>query len=156
MSRFFTQMVQGTDSNMSANHTIEPIEESLVQDKRTLPADQVEAYRERGLDMIRKGKCCAVVLAGGQGTRLGFDHAKGMFTLPKLQGVSIFEILIKRFIKVQMLAHGLDNDAAIDKSKLSCRILIMTSKENHAETVEFIANKNKYFGASADNFLFFQ
>ena len=40
-----------------------------------------EKYTEAGLKAIRDGKVGAVLLAGGQGSRLGFDHPKGMFNI---------------------------------------------------------------------------
>ena len=35
-----------------------------------------DLYRETGLKALREGKVGAILLAGGQGTRLGFDKAK--------------------------------------------------------------------------------
>ena len=38
-------------------------------------------YTETGIQAIQKGKVGAVLLAGGQGSRLGFNHPKGMFNV---------------------------------------------------------------------------
>ena len=40
-----------------------------------------ERYTQIGLQAIQNGKVGAVLLAGGQGSRLGFDHPKGMFRI---------------------------------------------------------------------------
>lgn len=37
-----------------------------------------DKYLATGLDAVKNGKVGAILLAGGQGTRLGFDKAKGM------------------------------------------------------------------------------
>ena len=44
-------------------------------------AQNRERYTQIGLQAIRDGKIGAVLLAGGQGSRLGFDHPKGMFRI---------------------------------------------------------------------------
>ena len=37
--------------------------------------------RRRGEEAFQRGEVAALVVAGGQGTRLGFDHPKGMFPI---------------------------------------------------------------------------
>jgi hypothetical protein len=56
-------------------------------------------------------------------------------------------------------AHGvglLVKGEPLPQEKLRCKMLIMTSQENHDETVNFISKQNNYFGGSAKNFEFFQ
>ncbi|MBQ6036110.1 MAG: UTP--glucose-1-phosphate uridylyltransferase, partial [Lachnospiraceae bacterium] len=52
-----------------------------------LTIDEIRAneahYRAVGLEALRRQKTAAVLLAGGQGTRLGFDKPKGMFNIGK-------------------------------------------------------------------------
>jgi UDP-N-acetylglucosamine/UDP-N-acetylgalactosamine diphosphorylase len=89
-----------------------------------------------------------LILAGGQGSRLGFNHPKGMFCINDLPSrKSIFQILTERFIRVQELANG-------ERRKLTCKMLVMTSRENHDETCEFF-KENGYFGVSESDFIFF-
>ena len=45
---------------------------------------------------MRAGQVGVILVAGGQGTRLGFDHPKGMFPIGPVSGASIFQILIER------------------------------------------------------------
>ena len=60
-----------------------------------------DLYRETGLKALREGKVGAILLAGGQGTRLGFDKAKGMFNIGVTKTLYIFEQLIKNLMQVK-------------------------------------------------------
>jgi UDP-N-acetylglucosamine/UDP-N-acetylgalactosamine diphosphorylase len=93
-----------------------------------------------------------VILAGGQGSRLGFDHPKGMYNIGLPSNKSIFQILAERFLKIQMLAHGHEK---LTPASQKCKMLIMTSALNHNETVKFFKD-NKYFGGQSTSFIFFQ
>lgn len=101
-----------------------------------------EKYRQTGLKAIREGKVGAVLLAGGQGSRLGYDKPKGMFNIGVDRKLCIFECLINNLLDVVKEA-----DAIVP-------LFIMTSEENDEDTREFF-EKNHYFGYSADNVFFF-
>lgn len=45
---------------------------------------------EKGLELIKNGEVACVILAGGQGSRLGFDHPKGMYDIGLKSKKSIF------------------------------------------------------------------
>ena len=47
-------------------------------------------YSQTGLDMIKYGAVGVVVLAGGQGSRLGFEKPKGMYDIGLPSHKSIF------------------------------------------------------------------
>lgn len=102
-----------------------------------------ERYTEVGLKAIREGKVGAVLLAGGQGSRLGFDHPKGMFNIGVEREPFIFECLINNMLDVVKQA-----DAWIP-------LFIMTSHENRKETITFF-EQHSYFGYSSDNVFFFE
>ena len=58
-----------------------------------------EFYQE-GIKAIQACKVGAILLAGGQGTRLGFDKAKGMYNIGLTRDLYIFEQLICNLKKV--------------------------------------------------------
>lgn len=105
-------------------------------------AKKRERYTQIGLQAIQNGKVGAVLLAGGQGSRLGFDHPKGMFRIGIDRELYIFECLINNLLDVVKQA-----DAWIP-------LFIMTSVDNNKETREFFEQHN-YFGYSSENVWFF-
>ncbi len=102
-----------------------------------------EKYRTIGLQAIRSGKVGAVLLAGGQGSRLGFEHPKGTYNMGKTRDLYIFECLINNLKKVT------------DAAGAFVPLLIMTSEGNDAETRAFLA-EHSYFGYSAAHVHFFK
>jgi len=50
------------------------------------------ASRERGEALLREGRVAVMVVAGGQGTRLGFDGPKGVFPLGPVTERTLFEL----------------------------------------------------------------
>ncbi len=99
-------------------------------------------YIEAGLDAIRAGKVAAVMLAGGQGTRLGWDKPKGTYNIGITRPLYIFECLIRNLQEVTEAA--------------GCPIplYIMTSDKNNADTVAFF-EEHDYFGYGRENVHFF-
>ncbi|MGN0576301.1 MAG: UDPGP type 1 family protein, partial [Ruminococcus sp.] len=59
-----------------------------------------EQYRKTGIQAIRDGKVGAVLLAGGQGSRLGFNKPKGMFNIGVNKELFIFQCLINNLLDV--------------------------------------------------------
>ena len=100
-------------------------------------------YENAGLDAIRKSKVGAVLLAGGQGTRLGSDGPKGKYNIGITKDVFIFERLIANLLEVT------------DKAGCFVPLYIMTSDKNNDETIEFFEEKN-YFGYPKDFVKFFK
>lgn len=107
--------------------------------------DITEHYTEFetvGIDAIRHCKVGAVLLAGGQGTRLGFDKPKGMFNIGETRELYIFQCLIQNLMKV------------VNQSGAYIPLFIMTSDKNDKDTREFF-EKHDYFGYDKDYIFFF-
>ncbi|MCD7709229.1 MAG: UTP--glucose-1-phosphate uridylyltransferase, partial [Clostridiales bacterium] len=98
---------------------------------------EIQAKRDEfnaiGLEAIRAGKVGAVILAGGQGTRLGFDKAKGMYDIGLTRHLYIFEQLIANLIDV------------VREAGAWVPLYVMTSEKNDGETREFF-EEHSYFG----------
>jgi UDP-N-acetylglucosamine/UDP-N-acetylgalactosamine diphosphorylase len=88
--------------------------------------------RRRGNELLAAGKVGAVLVAGGQGTRLGFPHPKGMFPIGPLSNATLFEILCQKLLAVSKRAQR------------SAPLYIMTSSATTAETRAFFAEHNQF------------
>jgi UDP-N-acetylglucosamine/UDP-N-acetylgalactosamine diphosphorylase len=99
-------------------------------------------YTDIGVQAIKEGKVGAVLLAGGQGSRLGFDKPKGMFDIGVNKNLYIFECLINNLLDV------------VKQTGAWIPLFIMTSEQNDKDTREFL-EKHNYFGYSSDNVIFF-
>ena len=105
-------------------------------------AENREKYYSAGAEAIKNGKVGAVLLAGGQGTRLGFDKPKGMFNIGVTKELYIFECLMNNLLKV------------VESTGAYVPLYIMTSEKNHHDTVSFFEEKN-YFGYDSSYIKFF-
>ncbi len=101
-----------------------------------------ERFESAGLDAIRQGKVGAVLLAGGMGTRLGFDKPKGMYNIGVTRPLYIFECLINNLMEV------------VEKAGAFVHLFIMTSEKNDEDTREFF-EEMKYFGYNPEYVHFF-
>ncbi len=114
------------------------------------PVDYVSVDRARadvdaftiGEEFIRNGKTCFLTVAGGQGSRLGFDGPKGMFEISPIRKASLFQIFAEKIL------------SANRKYGLKMPWLIMTSPLNYEDTKNFFESKN-YFGLEREYVYFF-
>ena len=110
-----------------------------VEDGDSIPASAVE----RGREALRNGEIGVLLVAGGQGTRLGFDKPKGMYPVGPVTGASLFEVHAQ---KVLALSRRYGKPVPF---------LVMTSTVTHADTEAFF-KENQYFGLAPDQVRFFQ
>jgi UDP-N-acetylglucosamine/UDP-N-acetylgalactosamine diphosphorylase len=104
----------------------------------------IESSRRAGMEAIGRGEVAALVLAGGQGTRLGFSGPKGMYDIGLPSGRTLFQMMSERIKRLSMSSKN----AVIP-------FYIMTSPLNHDETVQFFRSKD-FFGLGEKNVVFFQ
>lgn len=93
---------------------------------RSCDAETVQSSRTVGLQALQENKVAALVLAGGQGTRLGYDGPKGLYNLHMPSQSTLFESICKKLQRLSKLA----NTGRIP-------LYIMTSPLNHQATVDY-------------------
>ena len=116
----------------------EPIRGLRLADIRARRAEFVAV----GKAAIRAGKVGAVLLAGGQGTRLGFDGPKGAFDIGVTAPLYIFEQQVRNLLEV------------VRECGAYVPLYIMTSDLNHDATVKFW-REHDYFSYPAQYVRFF-
>ncbi|MBN8645406.1 MAG: UTP--glucose-1-phosphate uridylyltransferase [Planctomycetes bacterium] len=99
-------------------------------------------YEVMGEDLLRQGKVAAFTVAGGQGTRLGFDGPKGAYPGGGITGKPLFACLADWIV------------AAQKRYGRTIPWYVMTSPINHAATVEFF-KQNDYCGLNPRDIMFF-
>ncbi|MFQ5732690.1 MAG: UTP--glucose-1-phosphate uridylyltransferase [Planctomycetaceae bacterium] len=105
------------------------------------PAEETQAACV-GEQLLAAGRVGAILVAGGQGTRLGFDDPKGTFPIGPVTGRSMFQIFAE-----QLLARSRKAGATIP-------YFVMTSRATHDQTLSFFES-HEFFGLPRDSVFFF-
>ena len=105
--------------------------------------DKYEQARQLGRNLIGRGKVAAFVVAGGMGTRLGFDGPKGCYPSTPITKKVLFQVFAEKIQAAQNRYGGI------------IPWYIMTSQANHQTTKQAFAD-NDYYGLKPDNVILFQ
>ncbi len=157
--RYYDQLTD--EQQQSLLGQIERIDWSLLEligkkdeaeaDRRLAPLGALEIpeiearraeFEELGVRALKGEKVGAVLLAGGQGTRLGLDKPKGMLNVGVTKTLYLFERLIHNIMDV------------VNRTGAWMPLYIMTSDKNNADTVGFFEEHN-YFGYNKEYIRFF-
>jgi UDP-N-acetylglucosamine/UDP-N-acetylgalactosamine diphosphorylase len=102
----------------------------LSDERPSIPSDRAH---QRGVQALEAGHVGVILVAGGQGTRLGFDRPKGMFSIGPVSGASLFQILLEKIA------------ARSRAARMRIPLYLMTSPATHDDTVAYLA-ANENFG----------
>lgn len=119
-----------------------PVFELASREFPYLAADGARAVAPLGEQALRRGQVACLLVAGGQGTRLGFPAPKGCYPLLPLTRRTLFEVFARKLLRVSR--------------EYGCTppLYVMVSNQNEAETREFWAT-HEYFGLPAEQVQFF-
>ena len=118
LRRLYTQ--RDVAYSVPAEHRITPL-------PGVLPDAADPEARRLGEAALAAGEVAVIVVAGGQGSRLGFEHPKGLFPVGPVSGKSLFQVHAEKVLALRR-RYG-----------QRVPLLIMTSDATHDETTAYFA-----------------
>ncbi|KAL6060924.1 UDP-N-acetylglucosamine pyrophosphorylase [Balamuthia mandrillaris] len=143
----YARAAAGLQQKKQYMEKVEPLKE--VTKLATASTTERERWTQLGYRKIKEGKVAALVLAGGQGTRLGSDQPKGTYEVGLPSGKSLFQLQAERLLKVQELAAH-----ATGVETTTVMWYVMTSDATDLPTRDYFKNHN-YFGLKKEHIFFF-
>ncbi|CAR25759.1 hypothetical protein ZYGR_0A03280 [Zygosaccharomyces rouxii] len=129
--------------NARDSSSVEPLPATSYQSVIDNASAQEEYYKI-GLESVTNGEVAVVLMAGGQGTRLGSSAPKGCYDIGLPSHKSLFQIQAEKLISLQRLSG----------TKSPIPWYVMTSKPTHNTTKDFF-EKHNYFGLESSQVVFF-
>ncbi len=137
-------------SDQEEGSKLEPLPESATASILDSNKADIESWYSSGLDLVAQGQVAVVLMAGGQGTRLGSSAPKGCFNISLPSQKSLFQIQAERIWKVQQLAEKKSG-----KKNIVVPWYVMTSGPTRQPTERFF-QEHDYFGLCKDDVLIFE
>lgn len=127
---------------------LEPLPEQATASILEQDQETQDLWYKQGLQLIAENSVAVILLAGGQGTRLGSSAPKGCYDVGLPSHKSLFQLQAERIAKLQLLASTPSSKAVIPW-------YIMTSGPTRKPTQEFFESNN-YFGLDKAHVTFFE
>lgn len=139
---------QMTNAQMQVDSQIQPVPSNSKGSLEKSSNDEVKQYEEIGLKAIAKNEVAVLLLASGQGTRLGVTYPKGMYSVNLLSGKTLYQIQAERLVKVKQLANKKYPEESVG-STIPWYIMASEQTSKYFES-------NEYFGLDRENVKFFE
>jgi UDP-N-acetylglucosamine/UDP-N-acetylgalactosamine diphosphorylase len=105
---------------------------------------RAQRAKKIGEEALASGKAAALLVAGGQATRLRFEHAKGLYPIGPVSGKHLFQIHAEKILALSR------------RYKVRIPLYIMTSEATHETTSAFFEAHGRFGLQHEDLFLFKQ
>lgn len=138
-----------TTDRQKLDDKMKPIPAELYGAVNRSPAELLTAYENIGLEQISRGRVGVLLMAGGQGTRLGVHYPKGMYDVGLPSGKSLYRVQgerIRRLIDVAGEKYG---------TRTGLPWFIMTSEHTMEPTRRYF-EENGNFGLDEGKIIFFE
>ncbi|KAB7504496.1 UDP-N-acetylhexosamine pyrophosphorylase [Armadillidium nasatum] len=148
---YFKRTVDGVneDQDKKLDEQMEPIPSSMHGAVTRTKLSELQRYEDIGLREVSNGHVAVLLLAGGQGTRLGVNYPKGMYDVSLPSHKTLYQVQAERLLKLEHLAakkfgkHG------------TIPWYIMTSEHTKEPTMDFFESHN-FFGLDKNNLVLFE
>lgn len=163
VNNIYAKAIQADEeAKHSSGDDIEPLPESAFDSVVGSPEKEAE-FRSTGLKNVAEGQVAVLLLAGGQGTRLGSSDPKGCYDIGMPSKKSLFQMQAERIKRLQGVA---EREHGKKPGSIVIRWYIMTSAPTHDATRAFFgwdkdgkrlhANGAVNFGLSEEQVVFFK
>jgi len=147
-----TQAAEDKANAGKVDDRMEPVPIDICGSVSNLDPETKKTYEKNTFEAIVKGQYAVLLLAGGQGTRLGVCYPKGMYDVGLPSNKTLFQLQAERLLKLQTLASEAMGG---QQCKSGIAWYIMTSKTTIEPTRNFFEKKD-YFGLKKENVRFFE
>ncbi len=130
--QYFQATLRESRDDTSKVGDLQPADVLPIPSSETEQREHQEAF-ERGEKELQAGRIGAILVAGGQGTRLNFDGPKGTFPIGPVTDRTLFQYHFEKLVALERRYNTI------------IPFYIMTSTANNDETIAFL-EKNSYFG----------
>ena len=149
----YAAVIQHEQASLSAQAQSDDIQPfTAVTVLQDTPAAERQQWYEEGLRAIAAGQVATVLMAGGQGTRLGSSAPKGCYDIGLPSHKSLFALQADRIHRLKQLAAQLTNT---QPAAIHLPWYIMTSLITHHPTLVYF-QQHGYFGLPEADVHFFQ
>ena len=153
VNRVYTKAVsaeaEALDPSKAAD-LIEPLPKTASESVTN--EDKANEWARLGFDAIARGEVGVLLMAGGQGTRLGSTAPKGCYDIGLPSHKSLFQYQAERIARLQDISQS---NSRKPPGSVIIPWYVMTSGPTRRDTEEFF-KKNDYFGLNPENVIFFE
>lgn len=151
INQIYQMAIQGASKQEECN--VEPLSEEVFESVLTASPQALKEWETLGLSLIAQGKVAVILMAGGQGSRLGSSDPKGCYDINLPSKKPLFQLQAERILRLQTLARQYKTPT--DSAVTVIPWYIMTSGPTHQPTVDYF-ERNGYFGLKKEHIHFFE
>ncbi|XP_069696425.1 UDP-N-acetylhexosamine pyrophosphorylase [Periplaneta americana] len=147
---YFRRAVETLNEDQSKlDDRMEPIPPELYGGVTRSSSEELKSYGNEGFQQISEGTVGVLLMAGGQGTRLGVSYPKGMYDVGLPSHKPLFQLQAERIRRLE--------DLAFERTgKRSCITWYIMTSEATMEATEDFFEKHNYFGLDKNNIVMFE